>query len=300
MISNKIQREIKRRIPGIMESYGGLNNFLSYVREFLHIPYALKELALNSYSKSAFYNYLNLLITYSNDIIVISPWGLFFDLRNSNIDSTISKTSININEPYKVYTLEGDLIYTVKSHLGVFGESKLDKQLIVNSSNASAYYLKFKTYNGGEKVKLLLVNLYSQNTVVSNQFFRRPPSIQTSTLSFVNNTSLDIELYFIPSSIISNPSFNFQQEQYLNIIKPNDIKIFNVEQSAYFFINQNINYERTIITNPLNDLVFQTLNSRLLFVGTNVDVFTLNKLFNKGIQYSNKPIQDVITLNANI
>jgi len=298
MISNQVQREIKRRMPGIIESYGGVVNFLSYVREFLHIPSGVKESGLSMHSKTSLYTYLNTLITFSNDIVVISPWSLFIDLRDTLLNETVANGSINIEEPYRVYTLEGDLIYTVKNHFGAFGESRLDKQLIINSSNATAYYLKFKTYSGKEKIKLLLVNMYSRHSMVSNQLLRKPPAIETSTISFVNNTGEPLKIYFIRSSIITDAEFNFQQDQYLNVIEPNNIKLFNVDQSSYFFLGKIVNIERTVITNPLNDLVFQTRNSQLLFVGTNVDVNLLNKVFNQGIQYSNKPLQEVITLTS--
>lgn len=296
MISNLVQKEIRARMPGIMDSYGGISNFISYVREYLKIPVGQKEIALSDYSKASFYSYINTLLNYSNDVIVLSPWSLFLDLRDT-LDSSVSNDSINLEEPYKVYTLEGDLIYTVKNHFGAFGESRLDKQLVVNSSNASAYFLKFKTYSGLQKIKLLLVNLYSRNTVVSNKFLNTPPTLQTSTLSFVNNTGISLDIYKTESSIVTDPSFSFKQDNKREVVAPNDIKIYNVEKSAYFFIDAPVKIQRTVITNPLNDLIFQTpLSTQLLFVGTNVDVTTLNKVFNKGIQYSNKPIQDVITL----
>lgn len=300
MISTLVQKELKARMPGIMESYGGINNFISYVREYLNIPDGVREIGLSDYTKSSFYSYINTLITYSNDIIIISPWSLFLDLR-STLDDTVDNDSINIDEPYRVYSLEGDLIYTVKKHFGAFGESRLDKQLIVNSSNASPYFLKFKTYSGREKIKLLIVNVYSRNTVVSNKFLSTPPSITKSTLSFVNNTGLPLDIYKTESSIITDPGFSFKKESNRFTVAPNAIKIYNVETSAYFFIDLSVEIQRTVISNPINDLVFSTnLGTQLLFVGTGVDVTTLNKVFNKGIQYSNKPIQDVITLTFKV
>jgi len=290
--------ELRRRLPGIMDSYGGIDNFLTYVREFLRVPPGLREAGLADHTKAAFYNYIHTVITYSNDIIVTSPWALYLDLRDTLNNQLVNNDSINVDEPYRVYTLEGDLIYTVKSHFGVFGESKLDKQLIVNSSNASAYFLKFKTYSGLEKIKLLMVNMYTRNSQVSNQLLNKPPTVEASTISFVNSTGLPLTIYYVQSSILPNDlAFDFEQDQYRHIIAPNNIKVFNADKSGYFFFTGAPTVERTVITNPLNDLVFNTIRPELIFVGTNVDVTLLNKVFNKGIRYSNKPIQDVITLS---
>ena len=116
MITNIVQRELKRRLPGIVESYGGIDNFLSYIREFLEIPSGVQERGLSMYAKASFYNYLNTVITYSNDIITISPWSLFVNLRSSSINETVDNESINIDEPYRVYTINGDFLQYILNH----------------------------------------------------------------------------------------------------------------------------------------------------------------------------------------
>ena len=179
MITTDLLRELKRRIPGIMESYGGTENFISYAKEGLNIPLGFRESGLANYSKASLYIYLNHILTYYRDIITISPWSLFVDLRETLDQGRTEPESINIDEPYRVYTLDGDLLYSVKNHFGAFGESRLDKNLVIQSFNTSGYFLKFKTYSGREVIKLLLVNMYSRHSVVSNRFYNTPEELKT-------------------------------------------------------------------------------------------------------------------------
>ena len=296
MISNEVQRELKRRLPGIVDTYGGVTNFITFIREYLNIPTGVREKALSDYSKSSLYQYINTLITYSNDVILISPWNLFLDLRLTLNDGITTNDSVNLEEPYRVYNTKGELLYSVKNHFGAFGESRLDKNLIINSTNASMYFLKFKSYNGREQIKLLLVNMFSKRTEISNKLLRKPNLVETSSISIVNQTGLAVNVYEVESSIIRVGSFPFIQDQYRKVIQPNDVLTSNVEKSKYFFFDPSAEIERTFITNPVNDIVFEIFTNSLIFVGSGIDVSVLNKEFNRGLQFSNKPIQDIITL----
>lgn len=299
MISRLVINELKRKIPWILNTYGGIDNFISYIKEELKIDSEVTFKSLNNYQKNNLFNYLNLLIKYRNDIFLISPWNIFIDLRqeenNSNI---INNNSININEPYSIFTLEGNLLYTVKSHLGVFGESRLDKNLILNSINTSAYFLKYKAYNGQEQIKLLLINLHSKNSTISNSNFRIQENIKTSNISIINNSGMSINIYYkeypytpnISTSILRTP-------ENLSIIKNNDAKVFNINNSSYFLIDQLVSIYHDTITYPLNNIIFFPFNPQQpFFVGANTDISLLNKTFNSAISFSNKPLNDVIIL----
>lgn len=296
MITTEIQTELKRRLPGIVDSYGGITNFISFVRETLDMPYAVRERGLPMHSKAAMYQYLQTLITYSNDVIMVSPWNLFLDLRLTLGEGQTTADSVNLDEPYRVFTTNGDLLYTVKNHFGAFGESRLDKNLIINSTNAAMYFLKFKSYNGKEQIKVLLVNMYSKRTEIANRFLRKVSDISSSTLSIVNQTGVAINIYEVQSSLMDTSIFDFQQDQYRSVIQPNDVKIFNVDQSKYFYLENSAEIERTVVTNPVNDIIFEVIPSKIIFVASNVDTGVLNRKFNRGLQFSNRPIQDVITL----
>ena len=153
MIKLQIIKEIQRRMPWILTTYGGIETFISYIKEALKIDETDSFNSLTLSQKSDLFNFLTLLIKYEKDILLISPWNLFIDLRQ-NINNTTTKDTINIDYPYQVFKLNGDLIYTVKTHFGVYGESRLDKHLILNSVNASGYFLKYRNYQGVQKIKL--------------------------------------------------------------------------------------------------------------------------------------------------
>lgn len=299
MITSELTNELKRRLAWILTSYGGLNNFISYLKESLYIEPDISYRTIPKYQQLALFNHIKLLLQFQEQILLISPWNLFIDLREQNNSLDIINNSINIEEPYKLYTIDGSLLYTVKKHLGVFGESKLDKNLILNSVNTSIYFLKYTLYNGEEQVKLVLVNLHSKNSIISNINFRNNDDNLISNLTVVNNSGAVLNLYKTDSPYINNPNINsFNNIDNLHSIKNNDAKSFNISSSCYLYTNNVVNITHTKITYPLNNIVFINNNSSPIFVGANIDPSFLNKTFNRSIQFSNKPLNDIITYTS--
>jgi hypothetical protein len=298
MIKPELINELKRRLAWILTSYNGVDNFISYVKESLYIEPDITYRSLPLHQKIALYNRLLLLLQFEKDIISISPWNLFVDLKEQDSQIEVLNNSINITEPYKVYSVEGNLLYTVKSHLGVFGESRLDKNLLLNSVNTSIYFLRYKLYNGQEQIKLLLVNLHSNKSIVSNINSKQVPETLISNISFVNNSGLSINLYKTDSFILpdTTPISFFTNISNRHVLNNNNSKSFNVKNSCYFYIETPVIMTQTQITYPLNNIVFININTRLIFVGSNIDPGILNKQYNTNIQFSNKPLNDIITL----
>jgi len=294
MIKLQLIKELKRRVPWILTTYGGVETFISYVKESLKISRNETFKSLTPSQKVELFNFLNLILKYENDILLLSPWNLFIDLRlgiNSN-------KSINIEEPYQVFNLNGDLLYTVRSHLGVFGESRLDKNLILNSVNTSGYFLKYKNYLGQPNIKFLLINLHSKNSTVSNQDFRILEENTISNLSIINNTGRSIPIFKTDSTLNTSSNFIYNRPENLQIIKNNDMFTFNVTNSCYLLIEEFVTLTQTKITYPDSNIVFIKDASSPIFVGSNIDVTLLNRMFNTVVQYSNKPLDDVITLTS--
>lgn len=296
MIKNQIIKEIQRRIPWILTTFNGVDNFISYVKESLKIDDVDSFRSLTQSQKTELFNYLNILIKYQKDILLISPWNLFIDLRQNQLETITTKETIDLDYPYQVYKLNGDLIYTVKNHLGVFGESRLDKHLILNSVNASAYFLKYKNYQGLQKIKLLLVNLHSRHSIVNNQEFKLLETNNISNLTIINNTGSLLNIYKTDTAFIADSNFIYNKPENINSILSNNIKVFNVSEPCYFLIDRPTTITHTKITYPSSNIIFIGENLSPFFVGSKIDPTILNKTFNKTIQFSNKPLDDVITI----
>ena len=295
MIKLQIIREIQRRMPWILTTYGGIETFISYIKEALKIDEADSFNSLTPSQKSDLFNFLTLLIKYEKDILLISPWNLFIDLRQ-NINNTTTKDTINIDYPYQVFNLNGDLIYTVKTHFGVYGESRLDKHLILNSVNASGYFLKYRNYQGVQKIKLLLVNLHSKYSTINNQEFKLIENNSVSNLTIINNTGAPLNIYKTNTAIIKDTNFVFNKPENLHIITNNNIKTFNVSEPCYFLVDRPTTITQTKITYPSSNIIFINDFQAPFLVGSGIDVNILNKQYNKTIQFSNKPLDDVITI----
>lgn len=298
MIKSEIIQELQRRLAWVLTSYNGVDNFISYLKESLFIETDISYKGLQVHEKLALYNKLQLLLQFENDILLISPWSIFIDLRNKNNESEILNSSININEPYEVFSIDGDLLYTVKNHLGIFGESRLDKNLLLTSINTSVYFLKYKLYTGQEQLKLLLINMHARNSIESNINFRSVPETLISNLSIINNSGATVNIYKTDSTLITSniPINYFSNINNINTIVNNNAKTFNISNSCYLFINQPVTITQTHVTFPLNNIIFITNYLKPIFVGSNTDVNLLNRTFNTSIQFSNKPLNDVITL----
>jgi hypothetical protein len=298
MIKQEITEELKRRLAWILLSYNGINNFISYLKESLFIEPDVSYESLPAYQKLNLFNNLHLLLQFENNILLISPWSLFINLRNKDNEEDILNSSININEPYQVFSTEGNLLYTVKNHLGVFGESRLDKNLLLNSVNTSMYFLKYRLYNGQEQIKLLLVNMHSSKSTNSNSNFKPVPESLISNLSIINNSGTNINVYKTDTFLLDRNTQNsyFSNINNLHTIVVNNSKTFNISSSCYFFIDPAVGIDHTYITYPLNNIIFIEDPNKPFFVGSNIDVTLLNKTFNKSLQFSNKPLKDIITL----
>lgn len=296
MIKLQIVKELKRRIPWLINTFGDTELFISYVKEALKINEADSFQSLTVIQKTDLFKILSYYIKYENDILLISPWNLFLDLRQNLFQENTAETAINVEHPYKVFNVNGDLIYTVKNHFGIFGESRLDKHLILNSVNTSTYFLKYKTYSGTEKIKLLLVNLHSANSTVSNHEFKILESNKISNLTIVNNSGALLNIYQTITAFITDSNFAFNRPENLHTILNNNIKTFNISKSCYFLIDRPVNINHTKITYPVSNIIFIGDSQSPFFIASNMDVNTVNKKFNRTIQFTNKPLDDIITI----
>lgn len=304
MTLNSTLVELNRRLPYLMATYGGVENFVIYLKTSLTLDLTSSFDSYEDYEKQKMLSYLLILLQNYDDTILISPWNMYLDLKVLDGNDIPLLESINIDEPYRVYKDNGDLVYSVVDHNGIFGESKLDKYLLINSVNTSLYYLKYKTLTGREKIKVLLVNIHSINTEVSNNYYE--PVInnsEESTITVINKLGIPINIYIVASPPNISSNFNFVQNDYAVLIKNNDAKVLNVSEGLYIYIdNPSIIFEKTKISYSKNDAVVLNAHNKtsLVYVGYGVDPSMINRTFNKSISFTNKPFHDVITLKSDI
>jgi len=303
MIPASIVNQLQLQIPYIIDGFGGISNFMVYAKEFVDIPIENSRRAVSTSQYQDLINYFHTIFKYENDIIMISPWAMYVDLRDILIED-LTINSINPDYPYQVYDIRGNLKYTVTGHLGIFGESRLDENLVNKSKNGGIYYLKYRTYNGTEKVKLIIINLFSREVRASNKNFKSPLTIINSTFTIVKNSIGSINTYFVsgPPVLTTNIDVNnYRRQEALRVLSPETPVYLSIKEGGWLLIDHNgIDTQRTTITNTSNDIVIEVATDPtfvLYYVGLNVDVSTLNQYYTESLVYTNRPITEIITVN---
>lgn len=141
----RIYKQLELRFPQVTASFGGADNFLE----------VLSQNSVYSYEIDA---QLNALLSHADATVVITPTNLTFKLYEV-YSGVAESNSIQFEEPYSVHNLEGQLLYRVSEHNGIFGYSPLDRALLLQSKPGQFYYLHYSTYTG-KRTLLLVVNVF--------------------------------------------------------------------------------------------------------------------------------------------
>lgn len=135
------------------------------------------------------------ILSHPDDIKVISPWDIRFSLIDENVfNNTSINKSIVMEMSYKIFDFNRCLLYTVKKHNGVWGNSPLDKLLVLQSPSGRLFYLQHPTYDGLNRTILLIVNnlsLSSSNALSDYDLLKSPPFIDESSGSNFNRPSIE-------------------------------------------------------------------------------------------------------------
>ncbi len=100
-----------------------------------------------------------MLLSHPDSIAVITPTNLSFKLYETR-DDLAASGSIIFELPYSVYNTDGQLLYRVSNHDGIFGNSILDRTLLLQSKPGQFYYLNFDSFQGKRSI-LLIVNAFT-------------------------------------------------------------------------------------------------------------------------------------------
>lgn len=250
MISKRVLEEIDKKMKSVASSFGGPTELvMSMSRAIGADPPSLSD-------KETEYEVAKLL--YNPDITAtISPWSYRFSIADYSEYGTLKDESIILEEPYQVYSTSGKLLYSVSSHQGVFGNSLLDKALVLESESGKTYYLQFPTYLGYTRTIQLIVNRVSVMPPISLPQFKPKPTIAETnsrnsiylkaTSSYRNssltgNPILPIRLHMqrtnsairpTPESVIANAdsTTNF-------LMEIDDTVIFHPQESAWVVLTQ--------------------------------------------------------------
>jgi hypothetical protein len=139
MTLEEIVAEIQFKYPQLKRAFGTINNFI----ENLSITYPRQAA-----------QYLVELLNFKGKLVIIDPIYQRFTLYDNYEE--IDQEAVIFEEPYNVYSFDRDLLYSVSSHFGIFGNSILDGLLNIDFRSASLFYLDYQTYQG--KKQIILVN----------------------------------------------------------------------------------------------------------------------------------------------
>lgn len=303
MIPRSLANELDKELPYLLRSYGGLNNFITYVKQNLDVPIIGRRRTLSTATYQNVITFIYTILTRRQDLILISPWSLIVDLAVIEDDNQVSAESIDFTEPYTIHDLDGNLLYTVQGHNGFFGRSELDKILINNSVNTSAYYLNYKDYNGFSQTKLLMVTLFTKEILVENDLLQTVDSINQSNVTFANFSSNPVTITTYEGIPQSNPSdVTIRNSGFNEVIQPNTSRSFVPTKGTWFLVDTTDTISRTQITRVNNDILIPVQEVvgtyTLFYLGLNVSTPLLNRTFNVGLDFSDKRVDEIIEIQT--
>lgn len=149
-----VAQDINFRFPEIVRSFGSAEDFVTLVQAFYLDKGDI---------------YLHNLLSCPDSVVVLSqPFFRFSLIESSDISN--SARSILRNSPYTLYNSSGEFLYSITEHNGVFGNSILDRSLIMAAEPLEQFYLQFDTYTGKRTFLLILNNFYQIRPTESNVF----------------------------------------------------------------------------------------------------------------------------------
>lgn len=314
MLSQEIKEKLEGRFGYVVRSFGGIELFLNALNSKLGIVEYQGSTALELE--------VHRMLSHSDSVTVISPWKSNFKLYDDYNDS-FSTNSIVFDEPYTVLNDKGKELYSVSEHEGNFGNSILDKVLLMQSSNGDMYYLHYLTYEGNYRTRLLIVNYASLVPITSSSNTITPvitPIEETQINQIVFNylgnkdSNTYINVCFVPGVPARIPSKeainkNPYAQKFTHSVANTSSIIFNPSKSGWlvltrtrndleeFFKIKNIIGAGTDRLLPVNDEQY----IYYVLIGAEVDVTTIRQTLRiRGLSTGTSASANVINLKANL
>lgn len=286
----------------LIRSVGGKANFNSYV----------------SSQPNYYVDYILPLANHLGPTAVISPWNLTLNLLDVQAPEP---TKIIISEPYRIFTLEGELLYSVSNHLGYFGSSALDAALISQSKPLQFYYLEYQTATTPILV-LLAVNKFMPQTPQqqinkeiklnlippSNQITFKLTSANVNT-TIVGNPVAPIDIYMLEGYPSTIPTAISIKDNPLSLVIPYDLDETGLsiipKFSGWIVVNQSIlgvNYFLKLVPTNVGYLRLVQVSPTLYYLALPEDfsIAKLQSLFNTSILYTPEVDPESLSIVASI
>jgi len=121
------------------------------------------------------------ILSHPGNVEVISPWSMTLDLMDRDYTGLSRKAAILSNYAYGVYNTRNEVMYKVRQHGGYFGNSSLDKTLVLQSKTGNMFYLRYTSTRGQETTLLIVNNLALESAypnVITDIDLVEPPLIR--------------------------------------------------------------------------------------------------------------------------
>lgn len=188
------------------------------------------------------------LLSHPGDVRVLSPWDLLFEMKGKEEGDFVVPS-----HGYQVNDIDGRLIYRVTRHGSIWGESLLDKALVLQSQTGFMFYLTYTTFQGSHQTLLIINNLAlrSSNPISDDDYIRvpAPPSIEPSN-NYINldcspvltNGSSTISTLFLKSVGHIPPTLEYvkshpltkKEDYYLS--SDDSLFIYFPKESGWFYL----------------------------------------------------------------
>lgn len=196
MFSQTVLEEIRKKYYYISHNFGGAEDLISYL-SILDDPLSKEER-------------VHRLLSHPGYSAVISPWKPYLNLEDPY------EPNVLYSKPYTLYNSEGRFLYRVKEHNGIFGNSVLDKTLILQSLTGSIYYLQYQSTDSFKTILLLINNTALETSIpISDRSYLEapePPINEPSDYYLVLDAS-----QVLPNSIVTSINVHFLPSDALNI-----------------------------------------------------------------------------------
>lgn len=302
MLTSTIINEINKRVPYLIQSYGGIDMFIIYLKEQYGISTLLGRRFIARHKLQKALNLSYTILNYSENLHIISPWSINISLFDLDEYGRLGIDSIDLARPYQVYNTEGYLLYSVTDHVGYFGNSRLDRDLVNTGLNTQAYFLKYYTINNKQIIKLLMVNTHTAEVAIKNEQFKSTDRLLTNVVTLANFSSSDVDVIYLQDVPSDNPNISIITEfGIVDTIQPGSSVILNPIAGTWLYLNTAGTITRPTITNPSNDIIIPvSINPPvyLYYIGFKTDPGLLNKLYGLSLAYTDKRILETIEINA--
>lgn len=245
-----IVNSLSFKYPQLVSAFGSINTFL--LNLYAAYPYNVDNIVLTLLNKS----FPITIIDFLNSRF------LLYDLYEGTIDIN----NLVFEEPYTIYSFEGDVLYQVAYHNGVFGNSILDKALLLDHVSGSVFYLEYTTYTGKE-ILMIIKGLDTSNedknigltSTISSTLVQQEQNniIQLTLVTGGRNMTTaglpyyPIELYYLPtsslnilnSSVVINSSLSIHEEYNPNT--SSNMITFSPTNSGWLTLTQNTGVVQT-------------------------------------------------------